>query len=434
MIYLALLTLAVIACVSLLATLIFRRVVPTNEVHILQYRNTTVSFGKGYEQGNVYYQWPSWLPIIGVLVTQLPVSNFDLSVTAYEAYDKDRVPFLVDIAAFYRIEDANLAAQRVSNFEELKQQLDVIQRGAVRTVLASSDINTIMLERSQFGKKFTDEVDEQLKNWGLVTVKNLELMDIRDTREGKTIHNIMAKKQSHIEMESRIEVANNQQQATTKEIEAQRNVEISKQDAMQAVGLRTVENERNVNVSKQEAQQAVEEQKRITREKEMAVTQVTDVKRSEIDKQVAVIEAQQSKETAVLVAQGELEAVKLNAQGIQLTGQAKADAEKAMQLAPVEAQIVLAKEIGGNEQYQQYLITVEQIKAGQVVGVEQAKALTAAELKVIANTGDVQQGVTDIMQLFSPKGGTAVGGMLEALKNTDAGKSIVSKLTGVKNV
>lgn len=291
-----------------------------------------------------------------------------------------------------------------------------------------------MLERSQFGKKFTDEVDEQLKNWGLVTVKNLELMDIRDTREGKTIHNIMAKKQSHIEMESRIEVANNQQQATTKEIEAQRNVEISKQDAMQAVGLRTVENERNVNVSKQEAQQAVEEQKRITREKEMAVTQVTDVKRSEIDKQVAVIEAQQSKETAVLVAQGELEAVKLNAQGIQLTGQAKADAEKAMQLAPVEAQIVLAKEIGGNEQYQQYLITVEQIKAGQVVGVEQAKALTAAELKVIANTGDVQQGVTDIMQLFSPKGGTAVGGMLEALKNTDAGKSIVSKLTGVKNV
>jgi hypothetical protein len=33
------------------------------------------------------------------------------------------------------------------------------------------------------------------------------------------------------------------------------------------------------------------------------------------------------------------------------------------------------------------------------------------------------------MDLFSSKGGTAVGGMLEALKNTSAGKSVLDKLT-----
>lgn len=46
-----------------------------------------------------------------------------------------------------------------------------------------------------------------------------------------------------------------------------------------------------------------------------------------------------------------------------------------MQLAPVEAQIVLAKEIGGNAGYQDYLKVIEAIRAYVVVGGEQAKAL-----------------------------------------------------------
>jgi hypothetical protein len=55
-------------------------------------------------------------------------------------------------------------------------------------------------------------------------------------------------------------------------------------------------------------------------------------------------------------------------------------------------QIKLAKEIGSNQGSQQYLITIKQVDAGREVGLEMARAMPQADLKVIANAGDIQQG------------------------------------------
>src|SRR5574344_1674345 len=85
----------------------FRVVVHTNMVHIVQSKKKTTSYGTGQEGKNVYYAWPSWVPFFGVTVIKLPVSNFDLSLKDYEAYDKDRVPFMVDVTAFFRIKDTS---------------------------------------------------------------------------------------------------------------------------------------------------------------------------------------------------------------------------------------------------------------------------------------------------------------------------------------
>ena len=49
-------------------------------------------------------------------------------------------------------------------------------------------------------------------------------------------------------------------------------------------------------------------------------------------------------------------AEKRRAEGIEAVGLADAEAEKAMQLAPVRAQIELAEEIGTNEGYMNYLL------------------------------------------------------------------------------
>jgi flotillin len=92
------------------------------------------------------------------------------------------------------------------------------------------------------------------------------------------------------------------------------------------------------------------------------------------------------------------------------------------------AQIELAKEIGTNEGYQQYLVALEAIKAYISVGGEQAKALAAADIKVIANAGSPGEGLTSAMQLFSSNGGLAVGGMLEALSNTPQGADLLENL------
>ena len=161
----------------------------------------------------------------------------------------------------------------------------------------------------------------------------------------------------------------------------------------------------------------------------MAVKRVEEVRTAEIEKDKQVVTAEQDKETTVIRAEGALEAERRNAQGIQAVGEAKAAAEKAMQLAPVEAQIVLAKEIGGNVGYQQYLITIEGIKGYVVVGGKQAEALQKADVKIIANTGKPGEGMTSVMDLFTSKGGTHLASAVEAFAQSPLGQTIVNKLT-----
>ena len=456
---------AIVIALCIIIPLFFRRVVETNEVHIVQSSNKTVSYGKDTGNGNTYYEFPSWVPIFGITKIVLPVSVFAIKIDDYEAYDLGRLPFVVDITAFFRIEDSNLAAQRVESFEDLQIQLTNIIQGSIRSILSSRALEDILQIRSELGDDFTKAVKIQLQSWGIEPVKNIELMDIRDSSGSKVIFNIMEKKKSEIEKESRIEVANNLKLAQIAEIEAVQATEVKQQDANKIVGLKTVENEREVAISKELANQLIKDQEKITKEKEMEVVRVKDVKEAEIKKQVEIVRAEQDqrkieidaearknakikdaeaiKENQILVAQGDkekqflaaaalLEMKDKEAQGTLKIGSAEAEALRLKELAPVNAQIELAKEIGENEGYQTYLISIKQIEANRDIGLEQAKALSNADLKIIANEGNVASGVNKIGDVLSSKGGTNLASMLEGLNQSEKGKKIIDKFTGKK--
>lgn len=418
---------------SIFLAMSFRVVVPTNEVHTVQARRKTIAYGKDQVAGNVYYAWTAWLPRIGIRIIKLPVSVFDATLKEYPAYDQDRVPFALDIMAFFRIDDPSTAAQRVSSFQELRSQLDGILQGATRSILAQAPINEILQERAKYGSMFTDATTAQLKAWGVVNVKNIELMDIRDSQGGLSIKNIMAKKQSFIEMESRVEVAKNKQTAESAEIDAARQVAVRKQEAEQLVGIQTATKTQAIGVASQTAEQNIKEQEAITAEKTMAVARVNQVRQAEIVRDAQVVQAEQEKMVAIRTAEGRYGAAQQDAQAIEVQGKARGAAETAVLMAPVDSQIALAKEIGQNDSYQRYLVTVRQIDANQAVGIEQAKALEAAHIKVIANSSGPVEGVKSVMELFTPKGGTQLGAALEALQATDTGAAIVSHLTGKAN-
>ena len=451
---------AIFALLAFAIPLLFRRVVATNEVHIVQTAGKTTSYGKDTANGNSYYEFPSWIPIVGVTKIVLPVSVFSIKIDGYEAYDVGRLPFMVDITAFFRIKDSNLAAQRVTSLADMNAQLTDIIQGSIRSILASKQLEDILQQRSEFGLEFTTAVKEQLQNWGIEPVKNIELMDIRDSRDSKVIFNIMEKKKSEIEKESRMTVAENKKAAEIAEISARQATDIKKQEAEKAVGLKTVENEREVAISRQQANQQVAEQEKVTKEKEMEVVRVADVKQAEILKQVEIVKAEQEqkkieidaearknakikdaeaqKENQILTAQGEKEKTFLEAaallemkdkesQGIQKIGSAEAEALRLKELAPINAQIELAKEIGENQGYQTYLISIKQIEANQIVGIEQAKALASADLKVIANEGNVSNGISKIGEVLSSKGGTNIASMLEGLAQSEQGKALIDK-------
>ena len=415
-----------IVVLTVIIALFLRRVVDPNEVHVVQSARGRRSYGKNGEK-NTYYEFPVFIPIIGLVKRVLPVSVFDMSLKAYDGYDIDRVPFVVDIIAFFRIEDTDLASQRVQTFSELQDQLLKIMQGAVRTVLASEKMDTIMLERSTFGKKFTDEVESQLREWGVVTVKNMELLDIQDARDSSVIHNIMAKSKSFIEMESRTEVSKNNKDAEIAEIKNAREADVAGQVARQEVAERKAEADKGIGIADEIAKQEIKEQEKTTKMKEMAVLQVEEVRKADIRKEVDVVNAKQQQETTVIVAQGNLDAQKKDAEAIKAIGEAKADAEKQMLLAPVSAEITLAEKIAELTSYQDYLVNIKLVDANKEVGIATAKSLEDAELKVIANSGDVTGGVNNLMDLFSSKGGTGLGASLEALANTDHGKALMKK-------
>ncbi len=431
---------AILLVVAFFVAIVFRRVVPTNMVHIVQSAKKTVSYGRGLEAGNTYYAFPSSIPLFGVMVTEQTEAVFDLNLKDYDAYDVDRLEFLVDVRAYFRISDSQIAAQRVANFAELQNQLSGVLQGAVRNVLAKYTLDHIMTDRATLGKEFSSVVDEGLKEWGVTTVKTIEFMNIRDAKDSQVIHNIMAKKKSFIEMESRIEVANNKQAAETKEIEAQRTISLSRTEADQQVGIRNAEMEKTVGIAKERSEQEVQTEARTTTERQMEVQKVAQVKQAEIDREVAVVKAEQDQKVQVVAAQatkesqtqnaeGQLAATRKEAEGIQALGTARAEAEKAILLAPVNAQITLATEIGGNEGYQSYLIEVRKIEAGEAVGKEMAGAMKAADMKIIANSGDVQGGIGKLADVFTPAGGTSLAGMLSAFAQTPEGAAVVSGIT-----
>jgi len=453
----------------LFLSILFRVVVPTNEVHIVQTRKSTDPYGKWFEKGAAYFKRPSWIPIIGIERIILPVSIFTIELDDYKAYDIWKVPFVVDVKARFRVEEPKTAGQRISNFNELKSQLDDILRWAIRKILASSDVEEIMVGRGKFGWEFAHEVELQAKAFG-VTTENIELMDIRDpeSKESTVINDIMEKKKSMIEKQSRIEVANNKRDAEIAEIQAKKEAEIEDQDAQRIVWEKTAEKEKFIWIADEKAKQDIAIEAKITKEKDMEVIRVNDVKQAEINKDVEIVKADEVKQTSIIqaewkreqkiidaeglkrdaiiqaewqqskiekIAEWDKNAELMRAKGIEAVGKAQAEAKKAMELAPVMAQIELAKEIWSNENYMEYLLWIDGIKAGQVVWVAKADALKSGDLKIIANgqwDGTVDGGFNNILDIFTGKWWANIATMLETLKNTPAWKELFDKFMAKK--
>ena len=291
-------------------------------------------------------------------------------------------------------------------------------------------------------------------------------MDVRDSRESQVIANIMAKKSSEIEMQSRTEVAINNKKASEAEIEAQQAIRLKEEEAKQQVGMKQANVSREVGIAKEKADQEIKEQAKITKEKEMEVIKVAQIRQAEINKEANIVKAEEAKAVTIKQAEASKEQIELKAmadkrqielsaeadktqielraeaelsmnlkeaQGIKAKGEAEAESKRLMELAPVNAQIELAKEIGNNQGYQDYLVRLEQIKALCEVGIEQAKNLGKANIKINAMSNDVPSGVNKVTDIFSPNGGLNLAGALETFASSPIGEKVINKFVPSKD-
>ena len=458
--------------------LTLRRIVPTNVVHILQRGKQTVSYGVG-KGDNVYYHFPSWLPFIGVSVREMPVSNFDIDLHEYPAYDKERLPFLVDVKAFFHIADTNKAAEKVESFTQLKEQLENVVKGAVRSILAQNTLDDIMEKRGIFGEQFTSNVNTDLKNWGVESIKNIELMDIRDSSKSNVIQQIMAKKISAIDAESRKAIAENKmiaenaeldskQQIATRAAETDQKIGESRAQSDQAVSIAKSESAKKSGIAMQQADAEVAEAEKATTVKKLEVERTKQVQMANIAKETAIIEAKQAAEQMEITAEANKKQLEVQAEArrvaaekdaaamlvkqeneakgnaavgkaaadvILAKGNAEAEAKKHMELARVTAETTLAEKIGKDEGYQKYLVRLAEVKVNEVIGVAQANsiglAMQKAEVKLMVNTGDVHSGIGKLSDLFTSKGGSQLNGLMEALAQSDNGVAIIDFISNL---
>lgn len=85
--------LGILTLILVLYILGLRRIVRPDQVHVVQRNNTSEVYGSSAKdnKGNTYYEFPEWIPRLGVTVKKLSTSIFDLDLPNYDAYDKDRL-------------------------------------------------------------------------------------------------------------------------------------------------------------------------------------------------------------------------------------------------------------------------------------------------------------------------------------------------------
>jgi len=459
-----------------------RRVVPTNEVHIVQRKKTSEVYGRWFESWNIYLSWPSWMPLFWVDVQRLPLSIFTIQLLEYRAYDSWKVPFLVDVTAFFVIKEPEIAAQKIYSIQELNTQLNEVLKWVIRKTLASKDIVEIMESRTEIKDEFYNEVFSAVKDWW-IDLKNVEFMDIKDPEDwsSKVIDNIMNKKRSQIESESQIEVAENQKRATiekenkdsearAKAAEAKSKADIVEYDSRRQADMKKIENEkitqnleiekdRSLAMQKEEVKQNLFEATKITREKELAVKQLEDEKTAEINKNIELIKAEEQKQKSIIEAQALAEASKLDAQAraqakeLDAQAQAKAkeleaQAEKIriesiwlaearkidfMWTAEAKNKVEMAKALNSfSKEALDYMEKELDVKLSEIVDLEKAKALSRADIKIISTWENGGNWVKNFMELFSANWWAHLWAMFENFKNTvweEKANQIISKIT-----
>ncbi len=434
----------VIFIVFIIIAVNLRKVVSTNEVHILQKGKRTIIKGKDFEEWNVYYNFPQWMPWFGVSVTKLPLYVFDIKLEKYQAYDNGKIPFDVDVTAFFIIKDPELAAKRVADFEELKLQLKEIVKWSIRKTLSQYDIQEIMEARGDLATKFYEEITQAVKEWW-VDLKNIEFMDIIDAEWFEVIRNLLEKKRKAIESDSKNEVARKnrdieiveaqaKKEAEVKRIENEKEAKLAQIEADKLTRTQEVEKEKLIRLQEEESKKQIFEKQKETKQKELDIKLLEEEREAEIQKVKEIIDAEKSKEIDIKNAEAKARTIELDAEAraraVELDAEAKQGAVEKEWLAKAKSidyigtaeaknKMEMAKALNMFSQTTlEYLTQELNLKYNTKVDLEKAKALEKADIKVISTGANGDEGMNSFMDLFTSKGGANVWAMVESFKNT----------------
>ncbi len=354
------------------------RVVPVNEAHIRIMMNSKGTFCSrtGYKSSYWY------IPFITKL-HKLPLCNLAIPVNDIKLNDMNMAKFVTDIMCFINIKDVDLAVERLIltdtseelgfDFVKLSEDLRAIMESVGRTVVTKQSILEIYMNRAMLDQAITKEVETVFPKWGIELV-DLELKDVKDAPGSTIIHDIERKVAAEINRDAEIKVATTNREA-----------EVVKAQEEETYRKRQIEKDETIAAREQDKNRKVAEQQKIATEAELEVTKVQQVKNAEIQKAKMIVQANQAKEVEeinkeqkLLAGQGDRLAAEERAKGeaapIREKGYAEADAKEKLQdaLNKFEDKAIRA------------LVAEKIVAMQQAVGIETAKALTNADLRIFS--------------------------------------------------
>lgn len=371
------------------------------------------------------------------------LENVKHEINNIQLRDSKLAPFECDITCWFKIKDADLAAEKLdvdtdgNIMNSIKETLDAQVQGVVRAAAMKQEILELMEDRKTFGSSVFEEVNGDLDEWGVQLVK-LEIIDFSDTEGSSVIRDYEARREAEISSTTRQLVAEREQEARVKEAESTRISERARIESEQEIEMRDIEKSQQVGVREQESKIKIAEQADKANARQVAAEKTKVVGEAEYQAEAQVIQAdgqqrsqaklaEGQKAAQVTIAEGEADSVRLEAtaqaEAVQKKG--TAEAEVVRQKGDAEAQALEKKAVAqGKFQDASKDVEFKRIEAD----VEKSKFASMAQAYANAHVQIVSDKF-DFMG-FGAKEGMGLGIALNNLKD----KSGIDVAKAVKNV
>jgi len=399
--------LGVLVGIIILCAITWYRIVPAGEAHyvISQKGNEIYSPNSKLSSKRTYFKIPDFIPYFGNSVRRLDI-NIQEITDVMETYEKQQARFLIKFSLKYKISNADMFANTSMAFEQVNGQIKDNIISAIRAVTVQYDVTEVRAKKTMMDDAIRKEITDDFDAWGLELV-NFQLVDFQDTVTSKIISNISLRRETDIQTQTRQEVAEKNKLASIKEAEAD---QLTKQ--------RQIERDKQVGVFEQEKMQLIADREKDTKEKQLEVTRVQTVKTQNIEKERALVKANQDQQVQEIVKKQQL--LKGEGEKLYLEQVALGEAAKVREQLYAEAK--------GKEELQKALnkfddkairaLVAEKIVAmQQVIGVENAKALATADMRVFMGGKSGEEAFNF---------GQAVAGLNSA--NDSAASSVLNKI------
>jgi flotillin len=382
-----------------------------------------------------YFKIPGWFFIfgLGMTVHRVPLRMITVDVSNFMAFDIERARFLCNIIAYVAVTDPVKAAQRFGgDVAELERQVAMIVTATTRDACTKKTIREIINNRQDIIETVNPSLREAIQHWG-IDLKDIELVYFQDPT--KTEYG--EKEPPHVirDISSIIEEQINSE-ARQKNAEQRKIARLKEAETDEEATKREIRRDEEVAKRQQEKDRAVAEFEKVALAEQFEVRRVDEVKMAEIMKQKALVVASQDREVEEI----NKERKRLDGEGdkIYLSEKAKGEAAPIREkgLADAEAKMKLQDALNrfGPEAIRA-LVAERLVEMQRQIGLETAKALTTADLKVFAG-GDSARSGFDLGQLIESLNvaseSSAVSVLNRLARPNDLGfKDIMGILTGI---